>query len=177
MDNTVIKGPYRETGAAGRRVLAVAAWRSEDRELRALLSDLKERMPCSFDLINLESPTAIHFRMSARALFNRIRLYDAVVFVVSTRIGTDIDGTVPSTTSGGGEALSPALRLPEQRLPFGRHFIRRIPAGYLVDGPLTARLETAIDAHARAWRLLPSGIATVESGAGSLAGALLSVIQ
>ena len=163
METNDIKGPSREIGTPGRRVLAVAAWRSEDRALRALLSGLKELMPCAFELINLESPTAVHFRMSSRALFNHIRLYDAVVFAVPARDG----------------AGSTAVRLPEQRLPFGRHFIRRIPAGYIVDGPLTPELEAAIDSHARAWRLLPLGIATNEEGGTgleSLATALLRVI-
>ncbi len=158
------KRPCRETGAPGRRILAVAAWRSEDRALRALLSALKEQIPCAFELINLESPADVHFRMSSRALFNRIRLYDAVVFVLP---GSDF-------------ASSPALGLPEERLPFKRHFLRRIPAGYLIDGSPTPRLEAAVEAHARAWRLLPLGLATNEEGGTgleSLATALLRAIE
>ena len=162
---TIEKGSYRETGAPGRRVLAVAAWRSEDRALRAMLTALKELMPCSFDILNLESPTAVHFRRSSRALYGYIRRYDAAVFLFSARDGSG----------------SPALQMPEGPLPFGRHFLRRIPAGYLADGPLAPGLEAVVDAHARAWHLVNLGIATdEEEGAArleSLASALLKSVS
>lgn len=157
--DTIENRPYRETGAPGRRVLVVAGWRSEDRALRAMLSDLKELVPCAFDLINLESPTSVHFRMSSRALFSRIRLYDAVVFAFTADGAADI------------------LRLPEERLPFLRHFLRRIPAGYIVDGSPAPGLEAAVDAHARAWRLLPVGIATNEEEDGTGLESLATALQ
>lgn len=156
---TIEKGPSREIGAPGRRILVLASWRSEDRALRALLGQLKELVPCAFELINLESPTAVHFRMSSRALFNRIRLYDAVVLAFTANDATAV------------------LQPPEQRLPFGRHFLRRIPAGYLVDGSSAPGLEAAIEAHARAWRLLPLGIATTDSDLIPLASALRKAIS
>lgn len=156
---TIEKGPSRETGAPGRRILVLAYWRSEDRALRALLGQMKELVPCAFELINLESPTAVHFRMSSRALFNRIRLYDAVVLAFTANDATAV------------------LQPPEQRLPFGRHFLRRIPAGYLVDGSSAPGLEAAIEAHARAWRLLPLGIATTDSDLTPLASALRKAIS
>lgn len=130
--------PSRETGAPGRRVLALASWRSGDRETRALLGELKELAPCAFDVVNLDSPTSVHLRKSSRTLFSRIRLYDAVVVVFPSRDG----------------AASAALQAPEESLPFGRHFLRRIPAVYLCgDGPGDGGLRDAAEAHARAWRL------------------------
>ena len=69
-----------KTGAPGRRVLVVAAWRVEDRALRAMVTRLKELVPCNFVIINLESPTTVRYRDSSRALYGRIRRYDAAVF-------------------------------------------------------------------------------------------------
>ena len=135
------KGSFRTTGAPGRRVLVVAAWRSEDRAIRAMVTRLKELVPCEFEILNLESATAARYRLSSRTLFGRIRRYDAAVFALTSRDG----------------ASSPALGLPSECLPFSRHFIRRIPAGYLVDGPCDAALAGAVAAHARAWHLLPLG--------------------
>lgn len=159
-----VKGSYRATGAPGRRILVVAAWRSEDRALRAMVTRLKELVPCGFEILNLESATAARYRLSSRDLYGRIRRYDAAVFALTARDG----------------AASPALQLPSEPLPFSRHFVRRIPAGYLVDGPCGTALDDAVDAHARAWRLLPLGIAynETESGDGpeSLAAAINGVI-
>ena len=170
MENSV-KGPYRPVGTLpdgsplppGRRVLVVAAWRSEDRALRAMVTELKELIPCAFETMNLESPTEVHYRNSSRALYERIRLFDAVVFAFSFRDSyvSSYDGSADSLPHQGSEALSAALRLPEGGLPFGRHFLRRLPAGYLVDGPLTPELMAAVSAHARAWHLRFRGIATV----------------
>lgn len=158
-------GSSCRTGAPGRRVLVVAAWRSEERELRAMVTRLKELVPCGFDILNLESATAARYRLSSRALYGRIRRYDAAVFALTAREG----------------AASPAVQLPSERLPVSRHFVRRIPAGYLVDGPCDAALAGAIDAHARAWHLLP--LATVSDdgkggdGLESLAAALLRALE
>ena len=161
---TVGKGSYRETGAPGRLILVVAAWRSEDRALRAMVTRLKELIPCEFDILNLESATAARYRLSSRTLYGRIRRYDATVIALTARDG----------------AASPALALPSERLPVSRHFIRRTPAGYLVDGPCDASLAGAIDAHARAWHLLPLGAVSneTESGDGpeSLAAAINGII-
>ena len=157
-------GSSRATGAPGRRVLVVAAWRSEDRALRAMVTRLKELVPCGFDILNLESATAERYRLSSRDLYGRIRRYDAAVFALTARDG----------------AASPALELPSEPLPFSRHFVRRIPAGYLVDGPCGTALDDAVDAHARAWRLLPIGTVSdgTESGGGpeGLAAAINGVI-
>ena len=157
------KGSFRTTGAPGRRVLVVAAWRSEDRELRAMVTRLKELVPCEFEILNLESATAARYRLSSRTLFGRIRRYDAAVFALTSRDGTS----------------SPALALPTERLPLTRPFLRRIPAAYLVSGPVSPGLETAITAHARAWHLLPLGTASNETECGdgpeSLAAALTNV--
>ena len=139
-------GSSRETGAPGRRVLVLAAWRSEDRALRAMVTRLKELVPCEFDLVNLCSPTAVRYLDSSRTLYGRIRRYDAAVFALTARDG----------------ASSPALTLPSERLPLSRHLVRRVPAGYLVDGPCEPALAQAVDAHARAWHLLP--LATAASG-------------
>jgi hypothetical protein len=138
---TVAVGSARATGAPGRRVLVVAASRSEDRALRAMVTRLKELVPCEFEILNLESATAARYRLSSRTLFGRIRRYDAAVFALTSRDG----------------ASSSALALPTERLPLTRHFLRRIPAVYLVDGPISPGLETAIASHARAWHLLPLG--------------------
>ena len=158
------KGSYRTTGAPGRRVLVVAAWGGEDRALRAMVTRLKELVPCGFEILNLDSATAERYRLSSRARFGRIRRYNAAVFALTARDG----------------ASSPALQLPSEPLPFSRHFVRRIPAGYLVDGPIATELEASIDAHAHAWRLLPLGAVSneTESGDGpeSLAAAINGII-
>ena len=143
-------GSSRETGAPGRRVLVLAAWRSEDRALRAMVTRLKELVPCEFDLVNLCSPTAVRYLDSSRTLYGRIRLYDAAVFALTARDG----------------ASSPALTLPSERLPLSRHFVRRVPAGYLVDGPCEPELAEAVDAHARAWHLLPLATASSDEEKG-----------
>ena len=143
-------GSSRETGAPGRRVLVLAAWRSEDRALRAMVTRLKELVPCEFDLVNLCSPTAVRYLDSSRTLYGRIRLYDAAVFALTARDG----------------ASSPALTLPSERLPLSRHFVRRVPAGYLVDGPCEPALAEAVDAHARAWHLLPLATASSDEEKG-----------
>ena len=143
-------GSSRETGAPGRRVLVLAAWRSEDRALRAMVTRLKELVPCEFDLVNLCSPTAVRYLDSSRTLYGRIRLYDAAVFALTARDG----------------ASSPALTLPSERLPLSRHFVRRVPAGYLVDGPCGPELAEAVDAHARAWHLLPLATASSDEEKG-----------
>ena len=143
-------GSSRETGAPGRRVLVLAAWRSEDRALRAMVTRLKELVPCEFDLVNLCSPTAVRYLDSSRTMYGRIRLYDAVVFALTARDG----------------ASSPALTLPSERLPLSRHFVRRVPAGYLVDGPCEPELAEAVDAHARAWHLLPLATASSDEEKG-----------
>ena len=168
--DTSVKGPYRSIGTLpdgsplppGRRILVVAAWRSEDRALRAMVTDLKELVPCAFETMNLESPTEVHYRNSSRALYERIRRFDAVVFAFSTRDGSvsSCDGSADALPHQGSEALSPALRLPEGGLPFSRHFLRRLPAAYLVDGPITPELMAAVATHARAWHLHFRGIAT-----------------
>ncbi len=158
------KGSYRTTGAPGRRVLVVAAWGGEDRALRAMVTRLKELVPCGFEILNLESATAARYLLSSRTLYGRIRRYDAAVFALTARDG----------------ASSPALQLPSESLPFSRHFVRRIPAGYLVDGPIAPAIEASIDAHARAWHLLPLGAVSneTESGDGpeSLAAAINGII-
>ena len=159
-------GSSRRTGAPGRRVLVIAAWRNEDRALRAMVTRLKELVPCGFGILNLESPTAARYCLSSRALYGRIRRYDAAVVALTARDG----------------ASSPAVRLPSERLPVSRHFIRRIPAGYLVDGPCDAALAGAIDAHARAWRLLPLATASDDKEKGgaeveNLAAALNNTLQ
>ena len=158
-------GSSRRTGAPGRRVLVIAAWRSEDRALRAMVTRLKELVPCGFDILNLESPTAARYCLSSRTLYGRIRRYDAAVIAFTARDG----------------ASSPAVRLPSERLPVSRHFIRRIPAGYLVDGPCDAALAGAIDAHARAWHLLPLDTVSDDGKGGdgleSLAAALLRALE
>lgn len=157
-------GSSRAVGAPGRRVLVVAAWGGEDRALRAMVTRLKELVPCGFEILNLESATAARYLLSSRTLYGRIRRYDAAVFALTARDG----------------ASSPALQLPSESLPFSRHFVRRIPAGYLVDGPIAPDLEVSIDAHARAWHLLPLGTASneTESGDGpeSLAAAINGMI-
>lgn len=159
---TTVKGPSREIRAPGRRVLVIAAWREEDRALRAMVTQLKERVPCAFEIINMDSPTAVRYRDSSRALYGRIRRYDAAVYALTARDG----------------AASPALALPGGRLPFGRCFLRRIPAFYLVSGPLTEELEAAIDTHARAWHLFSASIASDNEKGGdeSLAAALKSLL-
>ena len=159
---TVVKGSSRETGAPGHRVLVLAAWREEDRALRAMVTRLKEQVPCTFEIINLESPTTVRYRDSSRALYARIRRYDAAVCALTARDGSH----------------SPALILPGERLPVSRHFLRRIPVCYLVSGPLTEKLEAAVDAHARAWHLLPLGIASDsdEDGQKSLAASLIRAL-
>ena len=157
---TVGKGSYRETGAPGRRVLVVAAWRSEDRALRAMVTRLKELIPCEFDILNLESATAARYRLYSRTLYGRIRRYDAAVIALSTH----------------DNAASTALALPSERLPVSRHFIRRTPAGYLVDGPFDASLAGAIDAHARAWHLLPLGTVSSETDEDSALESLASTL-
>lgn len=157
-------GSSRAVGAPGRRVLVVAAWGGEDRALRAMVTRLKELVPCGFEILNLESATAARYLLSSRTLYGRIRRYDAAVFALTARDG----------------ASSPALQLPSESLPFSRHFVRRIPAGYLVDGPIAPDFEVSIDAHARAWHLLPLGTASneTESGDGpeSLAAAINGMI-
>jgi hypothetical protein len=129
-----------------------------------MVTRLKELIPCEFDILNLESATAARYRLSSRTLYGRIRRYDATVIALTARDG----------------AASPALALPSERLPVSRHFIRRTPAGYLVDGPCDASLAGAIDAHARAWHLLPLGSACsetdVDSALESLASTLISTI-
>ena len=149
MDTPSVKiGDSRETGAPGRRVLAVAAWRTEDRELRALLGQLKELVPCEFDILNLDSPTAARYRSSSRPLYDRIRRYDAVVFAVCGRDG----------------AASPVLQLPDGSLPALRCLARRIPAAYITDGEVSKGLEAAAADHARAWRLRSVGVASDKGG-------------
>lgn len=133
----VARGASRETGAPGRRVLVVAAWRSGDRALRAMVTRLKELVPCTFEILNLESPTAVHYRDSSRALSERIRRCDAAVFALTARDG----------------AASPALLPPSGRLPLSRLFLKRIPAAYLIDGSPSPALDEAVGAHARAWHL------------------------
>lgn len=184
--DTNVNGPYRSLGTLpdgsplppGRHILVVAAWRSEDRALRAMVTDLKELVPCAFETMNLENPTEVHYRNSSRALYERIRRFDAVVFAFSTHDGSvsSCDGSADSLPHQGSEALSPALRLPEGQLPFGRLFRRRIPAGYLVDGPLTPELMAAVTTHTRAWHLRFRGIATV-SDLESLSVALKTAIR
>ena len=144
----VTQGSSRKTGAPGRRVLVIAAWRDEDRALRAMVTRLKELVPYSFETLNLESPTAWRYNSSSRALYGRIRRYDAAVFALSTRDGT----------------ASPVLQPPSERLPLSRFFRKRKPAVYLVDGPSDPDLEAAIAAHARSWLLLPLGTASDEKG-------------
>ena len=155
-----------KTGAPGRRILVVAAWRVEDRALRAMVTRLKELIPCNFVILNLESPTTVRYRDSSRALYGRIRRYDAAVFALTARDGVS----------------SPVLQLPGERLPVARRIQKRIPAGYLVDGPVSDAVEKAVDEHAQAWRLLPLGIAQDDKekgGAGvkNLAAALERALQ
>ena len=158
-------GSSRETGAPGRRVLVLAAWRSEDRALRAMVTRLKELVPCEFDIINLCSPTAVRYLDSSRTLYGRIRLYTAAVFALTARDG----------------ASSAALTLPSERLPLSRHLVRRVPAGYLVDGPCEPELVAAVDAHARAWHLLPLATASDDEKGGdgveTLAAALMRALE
>ena len=161
----VTRGSFRETGAPGRRVLVLAAWRSEDRALRAMVTRLKELVPCTFEILNLESPTAVRYRDSSPALFRRIRRCDAAVFAFIARDG----------------ASSPVLQLPSGRLPLLRFLRKRIPAVYLADGPVSPELDEAIIAHARAWHLLPLCTATdaKEGGDGpeSLAASLIRTLE
>jgi hypothetical protein len=161
----VTRGSFRETGAPGRRVLVLAAWRSGDRALRAMVTRLKELVPCNFEILNLESPTAVRFRESSLALFRRIRRCDAAVFAFTARDG----------------AASPALQLPSGRLPLLRFLRKRIPAAYLVDGPASPELDKAIIVHARAWHLLPLCTPTdaKEGGDGleSLAASLIGTLE
>ena len=95
----VTRGSFRETGSPGRRILVLAAWRSEDRALRAMVTRLKELVPCNFEILNLESPTAVRFRESSLALFRRIRRCDAAVFAFTAR-----DGAASPARHGAGEA-------------------------------------------------------------------------
>lgn len=161
----VTRGSFRETGAPGHRVLVLAAWRSEDRALRAMVTRLKELVPCTFEILNLESPTAVRYRDSSPALFRRIRRCDAAVFAFIARDG----------------ASSPVLQLPSGRLPLLRFLRKRIPAVYLADGPVSPELDEAIIAHARAWHLLPLCTATdaKEGGDGpeSLAASLIRTLE
>lgn len=161
----VTRGSFRETGSPGRRILVLAAWRSEDRALRAMVTRLKELVPCNFEILNLESPTAVRFRESSLALFRRIRRCDAAVFAFTARDG----------------AASPALQLPSGRLPLLRFLRKRIPAAYLVDGPASPELDKAIIVHARAWHLLPLCTPTdaKEGGDGleSLAASLIGTLE
>jgi hypothetical protein len=106
-----------------------------------MVTRLKELVPCDFDILNLDSPTAARYRVSPRALYSRIRRYDAAVFAFTS-------------------ADSPALALPAERLPVSRLLVRRIPAAYLADCPLSPSVDEAIEAHSRAWRLLPLGTAS-----------------
>lgn len=66
-------GSSRAVGAPGRRVLVVAAWGGEDWALRAMVTRLKELVPCGFEILNLESATAARYRLSSRDLYGRIR--------------------------------------------------------------------------------------------------------
>lgn len=161
--DTTVKGPSREIGAPGRRVLVLAAWREEDRPLRAMVTHLKEQVPCAFEILNLDSPTTVRYRDSSRALYGRIRRYDAVVCALTARDG----------------ASSNALMMPVGCLPVSRLFLRRIPVCYLVSGPVSEDLEAAVDAHARAWRLMPLGIASDDEKGGdeSLAAAFKEVLS
>ncbi len=148
----VTQGSSRKTGAPGRRVLVIAAWQDEERALRAMVTRLKELVPYSFEILNLESPTTVRYRDSSRALYGRIRRYDAAVFALSARDGT----------------ASQVLRFPSEKLPFSRFFRKRKPAVYLVDGPSVLGLEAAIAAHARSWRLRLLGIVSDEKGVDGL---------
>lgn len=154
----VTQGSSRKTGAPGRRVLVLAAWQSEDRALRAMVTRLKELVPCSFEILNLESPTAVRYRDSSRALYGRIRRYDAAVFALSARDG----------------AASPILHPPSERLPFSRYFLKRKPAVYLVDDPSSPDLGAAIAAHARSWHLIPLGTASDEKGVEDLSACFVN---
>ena len=152
----VAQGSSRKTGAPGRRVLVIAAWQDEDRTLRTMVTRLKELVPCSFEILNLESPTAWRYNSSSRVLYGRIRRYDAAVFALYTRDGT----------------ASPVLQPPSERLPFSRFFRKRKPAVYLVDGPSGPVLEASIAAHARSWRLRLLGIVSDEKGIEELSACL-----
>lgn len=148
----ITQGSYRKTGTPGRRILVLASWRSEDRALRAMVTRLRELVPCSFEILNLDSPTAVRYRDSSRALFQRIRRYDAAVFVFPARDG----------------AASPILSAPSERLPLSRLLLKRTPAAYIVGGAAGPDLEDAIHAHAQSWHLFPLGIVSDEDGSDGL---------